>query len=360
MTENEELSELVAAARRGDGEAFGRLSDRFRPELVLHAYRLLGRYDEAEDAVQDTLLQAWRGIRGFEGRASVRSWLYRIATNSCLARRVKDERRRRLVAATAVRDGVAIPVPATVPWLQAVPQDAIEAVAQRDPRPDERLVGRESLEIAFVAALQHLTGRQCAVLVLRDVAGWPAGEVAAQLGTTTSAVNALLQRARRTMRTVLGPDRAEWRRSSPPASEAALVRRYVEAVESGDDEAIATLLAADVLVSHQPHGGNATPEVTWYRGRQTTVDAWAPALHGSMALDLRLVEFGVNNQPAVATYGRLPGTTPHRAFSLTVLRTTGEHITEIVNLSPAQFPALGLPMELPATTVPGRGRERTP
>ncbi|QFU87997.1 RNA polymerase subunit sigma-70 [Amycolatopsis sp. YIM 10] len=358
IDENEDLRELVSAARQGDDAAFGRLVDRFRPELVLHGYRLLGRYDEAEDAVQDTLVQAWRGTSGFEGRASVRSWLYRIATNTCLARRAKDERRRRLLAGTTVRDGVAIPVSATVPWSQAVPQDAIEAVAQRDPHPDERLIGRESLEIAFVAALQHLTDRQCAVLVLRDVAGWPAEDVAGQLDTTASAVNALLQRARRRMRTVLGPDRAEWRRSSPTGDEAALVRRYAEAVESGDDQAIASLLAEDVLVSHQPHGGNAVPEVTWYQGRQTTVDAWAPALHGSMALDLRLVEFRVNNQPAVATYGRLPGT-PHRAFSLTVLRTSGDRITEVVNLSPDRFPALGLPMDLPAKAVAGNERERT-
>jgi RNA polymerase sigma factor (sigma-70 family) len=135
--------------------------------------------------VQDTLVQAWRGVSGFEGRASVRSWLYRIATNTCLARRAKDERRRRLVAATTVHDGVAVPVPVTVPWLQAVPQDAIEAVAQRDPHPGERLIGRESLEIAFVAALQHLTDRQCAVLVLRDVAGWSAKDVAEQLKSST-------------------------------------------------------------------------------------------------------------------------------------------------------------------------------
>jgi RNA polymerase sigma-70 factor, ECF subfamily len=346
VIDDEDLGELVAAAQRGDDVAFGRLVDRFRPELVLHSYRLLGRYDEAEDAVQDTLVQAWRGVSGFAGRASVRSWLYRIATNTCLARRAKDERRRRLIAATTVQDGVAVPVSATVPWLQAVPQDAIEAVARRDPSPDEHLIGRESLEIAFVAALQHLTDRQCAVLVLRDVAGWSANDVAEQLNATASSVNALLARARRTMRTVLGPDRDEWHRRSSAGAEAALVRRYVEAVESGDDEAIADLLASDVLVSHQPHGGNAVPEVTWYQGRRTALDAWAPALHGSMALDMRLVEFWVNNQPAVATYGRLPGTIPHRAFSLTVLRTTGDRITEVVNLSPDQFPALGLPMEL--------------
>lgn len=126
------------------------------------------------------------------------------------------------------------------------------------------------------------------------------------------------------------------------------MRRYVEAIESGDDEAIVDLLASDVLVSHRPYGGNACPEVTWYQGRQTAVDAWAPALHGSMARELRVVEFWVNNQPAVATYDRLPGTNPHRAFSLTVLRTAGARIAEVVNLSPDQFPALVLPMELAA------------
>lgn len=344
--DSEDLDRLVAAAQDGDDVAFGRLVDRFRPELVLHSYRLLGRYDEAEDAVQDALIQAWRGIAGFEGRAKVRSWLYRVTTNACLARRTKDERRRRLIAATTVLEGVAVPVSATVPWLQAVPQAAVEAVAQRDPGPDQRLIGRESLEIAFVAALQHLPDRQCAVLVLRDVAGWSAIEVANQLSSTVSSVNSLLQRARGTMRTVLGPDRESWNRRAAAGPEAALLRRYVEAIESGDDEMIAGLLDAHVLVSHQPYGGNASPDVTWYQGRAAALEAWAPALHGRMALDLRVVEFWVNDQPAVATYGRLPGTATHRGFSLTVLCATADRIVEIVNLSPDQFPLLGLPMEL--------------
>jgi RNA polymerase sigma-70 factor (ECF subfamily) len=354
MTDDDPLSAQVAAAQRGDDVAFGNLVVRFRPELVLHCYRMLGRYDEAEDAVQDTLLQAWNAISQFEGRATVRSWMYRIATNTCLDRRAKDDRRRRLIAASTVREGVAVPLPVTVPWLQAVPQDAIEAVAQHGPLPDDRLIGRESIEIAFVAALQHLPDRQCAVLVLRDVAGWSAGEVAEQLGASESSVNALLHRARRTMRTVLGPERAEWRHRSRDGNEAALVRRFADAIESGQDEAIGALLTSDVLVGHQPYGGNASSEVTWYQGRRAVLDAWAPALHGDLPLDMRLVEFWVNSQPALATYARLPGTAPLRAFGLTVLSISGSRITEIVNLSPDQFPALGLPMELPQSDLPER------
>lgn len=346
MSDNTETADWVEAARGGDDTAFGRLVDRFRAELVLHAYRMLGRYDDAEDAVQDALLQAWRGIADFEGRAGIRSWLYRITTNTCLSRRTTAERRRQILAATTVIDDVAAPVAATVPWLQALPDEIVGAVAARGEDHADRLISRESIEITFVAALQHLPDRQRAVLLLRDIAGWSARETAEQLDTTVSAANAALHRARSTVRTVLGPDRERWPSVEPDPDRGDLLRRYVAAVEAADDAAIADLLTEDVLVSHQPYAGQGTAEVGWYRGRDAVIAAWAPALHGSMALDLRLRPVWVNREPAVASYGRLPGTDVHRAFGLAVLRVADGRVAEVINLATDQFPALDLPTQL--------------
>ena len=169
----------VAAARRGDEAASGRLVDRFRPELLLHCYRMLGSLDDAEDTVQDVFLQAWRGLPGFEGRPSVRTWLYRIATHACLARRTRDRRRYRLLN-SSVTGGMPLPVVMTVPWLQACPDDVINRAAASSPDPASTLVARETIELAVIAALQHLPGRQRAVFLLRDVAGWPARQCATE------------------------------------------------------------------------------------------------------------------------------------------------------------------------------------
>lgn len=346
MSDAAQIAEWVEAARAGDDASFGHLVDRFRAELVLHAYRMLGRYVDAEDAVQDALVQAWRGIPHFEGRANVRSWLYRITTNACLNRRTAAERRRRILAATSVIDGVVAPVAATVPWLQALPDEIVESVAAQGGDHADRLISRESIEIAFVAALQHLPERQRAVLVLRDIAGWSARESADQLDTTVSAANAALHRARTTLRTVLGPDRERWPRVDRDSDHKELVRRYIAAIESGNDTAIAELLSPDVVVSHQPYAGQGTAEVSWYGGRDAVIHAWAPAIHGPMSLALRLIAVKVNGQPAVASYGRLPGTGPHRAFGLAVLRIVESRIAEVTNLSAEQFPVLGLPTQL--------------
>src|SRR5262245_52987286 len=181
------LGSAIAAAQAGDEAAFGRIVERFRPELKVHCYRMLASLDDAEDTVQDVFLQAWRGLGDFEGRASVRTWLYRIATNACLAKRSRTRRRRRLLTQDAARG--AVPIVMSVPWLQACPEDLIDRVAACEPDPASLLVARETIELAFIAALQHLPERQRAVLVLRDVIGWSVQRCAPELRLTPTSVN---------------------------------------------------------------------------------------------------------------------------------------------------------------------------
>jgi RNA polymerase sigma-70 factor (ECF subfamily) len=355
----QDLDATVAAARTGDEEAFGRLVERFTPELQVHCYRMLGSLDDAEDTVQDVFLQAWRALPRFEGRASIRTWLYRIATNACLARRRRDDRRGRLLAASTVADGTAadgtaagvggtaatLPLAMSVPWLQPCPDDLLDRAVARDPDPASALASRETVEIAFVAALQHLPDRQRAVLVLRDVVGWPVERCAEALDATVASVNSALQRARSTLRDRLGAPRDEWPAATGTAAERDLVRRYADALERSDDAALADLLAEDVVVGHQPWaGGNMTDEPAVYGGREFVVEAWAPVLHDPQPLDLRAVPVRANRSPAVATYVRQPGTAEHRAFSLTVLRLDGDgRVAEVANFLPDRFPAFGLP-----------------
>jgi RNA polymerase sigma-70 factor (ECF subfamily) len=333
----------VAAARRGDEAAFGRLVERFRPELTLHCYRMLGSLDDAEDTVQDVFLAAWRGLAGFEGRSSARTWLYRIATHACLARRARDHRRYRLLS-SGTTAGAALPVVMTVPWLQACPDDLIDRAEASDPDPASTLVARETIELAVIAALQHLPGRQRAVFLLRDVVGWPAHQCAAELGLTVPAVNSAAQRARAGLRRRLG-GRDQWpaHPATTPAKRA-LVRRYIDAIETADDAAIAALLHDDVVVTHQPGaGGNQAAQPLCYTGKTAVLAAWAPALHSPQPLHMRLLEAWANRQPGVASYVRLPGTAEHRAFGLSLLRVHNDQITEITNLTAGQAGAFGLP-----------------
>lgn len=356
----DDVDRWVRRAQQGDEAAFGLLVDRFRPELIVHCYRMLGRYDDAEDATQDALVRAWRGLASFRADSRVRTWLYRIATNVCLDRRATDQRRRALLAAGQRQDGTVIPVAATVPWLQMMPDEVLDAVDERQPDHDDRLTSRETIELAYIAALQHLRERPRAVFLLRDVVGWTAAETAAELGTSVSATNATLHRARTTMREVLASDREGWSTSpetgpaEPTASAApvvgdaesqdaaatvAVVRQFARAVENGDTSTLSALLAPNVAVSHQPHGGQPTGETGWYSGRDHVIEEWRPAF----PLDLRMVPLRVNRQLAFACYARLPGTDEHRPFSITVLRLEGERVVEVMSLDPTQFTTLGVP-----------------
>jgi len=275
----------------------------------------------------------------------VRTWLYRIATNACLAVRTRDQRRRRLLAASTVADGVVVPLPMTVPWLQPCPDDLVDAVAARNPSPDSVATARETVEIAFVAALQHLPDRQRAVLVLRDVLGWPAERSADALGLGVAAANSALQRARATLRTQLGAAREDWSPGAPTAGERALVRRYVDAVERADDVAITAVLHDDVVAAHQPGaGGNDSAAPGWYAGVDAVLAGWAPILRGDHAFELRMVEAWANRTPAVATYVRVPGSDEHRAFGLSLLVVRDGRVAEVLTFGADRVPAFGLPM----------------
>jgi RNA polymerase sigma-70 factor, ECF subfamily len=336
---------IVAAARAGEERAFATLVERHRRELLVHCYRMLGSLEESEDLVQETFLRAWRRLDGFEGRSSFRAWLYRIATNACLD--ALDGRARRVLPhdLTAPSDPRAGSPPRTdVPWLQPFP-DRPSAPAETDP--DSAVVARETMELAFLAAIQHLPPRQRAVLVLRDVLGWTAKETADLMESSVASVNSASQRARATMRERLPRGRLDWTTPAEPTEdERAVLRRYMEAVERADLAAVAELLAEDVRTTMPPYP-------MWFEGRANVVaalaagwDASSPAYVGRF----RMVATRANNRPAVAAYVRGRDEPDYRAFAISVLRIEDGRIAEATAFhDPSLFPAFALPTALPAT-----------
>jgi RNA polymerase sigma-70 factor, ECF subfamily len=304
--------------------------ERHRRELHLHCYRMLGSLEDAEDLVQETFLRAWRSRASFgaDGRTELRAWLYRIATNACL-----DALRRRPArvlppdVAAAADPNAPLAPPVDLPWLQPYPTLAEEVVA------------RETIELAFIAAIQHLPGRQRAVLLLRDVLGWSARDAAELLEVTVAAINSALQRAHATLRDRLG-NRAEWARSGARSSEEReLLQRYVEAHERADAEALAALLREDARLTMPPHA-------VWFAGREAIMVAMRQGFEPSFG-HLRTVAAEANGGPAAAHYLRPPGESVHRPLALDVVVVEGGLVTEITSfVSPELFPAFGLPPEL--------------
>ena len=347
---------MVAGARAGDEGAFARLVERHRRELRVHCYRMVGSVEEAEDLVQETFLRAWRHIGRFEGRSTLRAWLYRIATNACLD--ALDGRARRVLppdiepATTEVGAGsgsgpVEMVSRTDIPWLQPLPDRLWEPAADRDEEPDAIAVRRETIELAFIAALQHLPPRGRAVLVLRDVLGWPARQTAEHLGVSEASVTSALHRARSTLRERLPERRADWAAATEPlrAEERAIVDRYGAAIERADLAAVAELLAEDIRASMPPW-------TLWLAGRPAVMaalteswDTGSPEYVGRF----RILPTGANGQPALAGYLKEPGADTYRAFNIGVLRVEGGRIAEITAFhDPALFPAFGLPETAPA------------
>jgi RNA polymerase sigma-70 factor, ECF subfamily len=316
-----------------ESEEFERLTGPFRAELLAYCYRMLGSVQDAEDQVQETLLRAWRGYGGFEGRSSVRTWLYRIATNACL--RALETRARRplpsgLGAPAVDPDAPLAPARPEVPWLQPIP-DARFSPVPADPA--AVVVSRTSMRLALIAALQYLPPRQRAVLILRDVLGWRAAEVAGLLGTSVPAVNSALQRAREH----LAADRpAEDEIGEPDtATERDLVGRYAAAFENADMAGLVALLRADVVAEMPPQPG-------WFRGREA-VGHFFGAYVLARAGDLRMVPTAANGQPAFAAYLRDP-VGVHRAHAIQVLTPTRQGLTRIVSFNdPGLFAMFGMP-----------------
>ena len=313
-------------------EEFTGLTGRFRGELLAHCYRMLGSAEEAEDLVQETYLRAWRSYAGFEGRASVRTWLYRIATNVCLTALERRGRRPLPSGLGGPAEDAETPVVAgsEVPWLQPLP-DALLAGEHDDPA--AVTVSRAGIRLAFVAALQHLSARQRAVLILRDVLEWPAAEVANLLGTTTTAVNSGLRRARAQLAQAL-PAEDELAEPAEP-DRRALLDRFAAALENADVTALAQLLAEDVALE-------MPPALTWFTGRPAVVAFTASQLLTEPG-ELRLVPVTANGQPAFAVYRRDSGTAYH-AHALQVLTVTATGIARIVAFTePGLFASFGLP-----------------
>jgi RNA polymerase sigma-70 factor (ECF subfamily) len=329
--------ELLNAARNGDREAFGRLVEPYRRELHAHCYRMLGSYADAEDALQEALLRAWRGLPRFEGRSSLRSWLYRIATNACL--RAIERRPRRVLpidytSASDPHDGLADPVSEPV-WLEPYPDTNLGLEGPAGP--DARYEQRETVELAFIAALQHLPARQRAVLILRDVLGFSARETAAVLETTPVSVDSALQRAHKTVEERL-PSRTQQQtlRLIGDDELSRLVGRYVDAWERNDVDAVVSMLAEDARMA-------MPPLPSWYRGR----DQVAAFLRGYALADIkrwRLIPISANGQPALAGYlweARTEAFTPYCLYVLTLRERRIEEITAFI--TPETFRRFGLP-----------------
>ena len=344
---------VVAAARAGDEAAFADLVERYRRELQVHCYRMLGSFEESEDLVQETFLRAWRRRDSFEGRSTFRAWLYRIATNACLDFLRRHPRNPRpYQAAPQMHRGVALAPPPETPWLQPYPDRLLDAMAPGDAEPDAAVVARETIELAFLVAIQHLPPRQRAVLILRDVLGWPANETAALLDMSVAAVKSALQRARPTVKDHLPQRRMEWAPSSDPTEEErALLRRYIDAHEQADTAAVAELLREDVLLTMPPHP-------MWFAGRASLIAVTAQVNDPGSSWHLgrwRSLPTRANRQPAVAHYVQHPdapatrdleGDFAYRAQVLDVLRIEDGGIAQITAFEPQMFPAFGLPLAL--------------
>ncbi len=315
-------------------EDFTSVTGQFRPELLAHCYRMLGSADEAEDLVQETYLRAWRSYGGFEGRSSVRTWLYRIATNACLTAIERRGRRPLPSGLGAPGDDPAAPGMAApeVPWLEPLP-DALLASDHGDPA--AAAASRAGIRLAMVAALQYLSARQRAVLILRDVLDWPAAEVAVILGTTTTAVNSGLRRARAQLAQAL-PDEDDVAEPAEP-DRRAMLDRFAAAFENADLTALTELLREDVALE-------MPPMLTWFAGRVDVRRFLASKLFGTPG-QLRLVPTMANGQPAFAAFQGAPGGV-YRAHAVLVLSVTATGIARIVIfLSPGVLRAFGLPPE---------------
>jgi RNA polymerase sigma-70 factor (TIGR02960 family) len=315
----------VGAALAGDGAGFAALVERHRRELHVHCYRMLASFDEAEDAVQETFLRAWRARASFDGSSLFRAWLYRIATNVCL-----DAIRRSARRLTAMHSF------AEVPWLQPYPDALLDEAAPSEEEPESVVVTRETIELAFLATLQLLPPRQRAALIARDVLAWSAADTATLLETSVPAVNSALQRARATMQDHLPERRSEWSAGEPTDAERALLANFIDAHERGD-AALAIAIAAQDLRITMP------PNPFLYDG----IDSIGPLLGRALREgEWRLVPTLANRMPTAASYLRKPGDTVFRAFKFDVLRVRDGRIAEITTFGIELFPAFGLPPTL--------------
>jgi RNA polymerase sigma-70 factor (TIGR02960 family) len=326
---------VLDRARSGDEEAFRDLTDPYRREIQLHCYRILGSVQDAEDLLQETLLAAWRGLDQFEERSSLRTWLYRIATNRCL-NALRDSERRRPESRRDLPQPTRMAEPL---WLEPYPDAMLEEVADTAPGPVARYETKEAIALAFVAGLQHLPPRQRAVLVLRDVLGYRVAEVAEMLDASEASVNSALQRARATLdgRLPASQERAPLPRS---VRERELLAQFAEAFESGDVAGIVGLLTSDALLS-------MPPQPMEYQGRQAIAEFLADRFATHTGRPVALVATRANGQPAFGHYVQDPHAPIKRFFGVIVLTLEGDRIAGLTRFGDsAILPHFGLPRTL--------------
>ncbi|WP_206790501.1 RNA polymerase subunit sigma-70 [Amycolatopsis sp. MtRt-6] len=333
------------------GQDFETLVERHRREIQVHCYRMLGSLADAEDLTQETFLRAWKGRDGFEGRASVRTWLYRIATNACLD--VLARRPRRVLPDQLGPAGEPVgPIEAAdLPWLEPYPDRLLDGAA-----PDDAVIERETIELAYLAAVQYLPPRQRAALILRDVLGWSAKETAALLETSVASANSALQRARATLRERLPARRTEWTVGEPTAEEAALLKRFIAAYEAGDPAAVARLLHEDAQAIMPPY-------TLWFGNRASIAQALSLSLDPASpdcAGRFRMLPVRANRQPAVAAYLRRPEEHDYRWFGVTLLTVEDGAITAMAAFESASAAAFGLPETWPGAHDDHGPAEKTP
>jgi RNA polymerase sigma-70 factor (TIGR02960 family) len=332
--------ELVTRARGGDLDAFRALTEPHRRELQLHCYRMLGSFQDAEDALQDTMLSAWQGLGAFEGRASIRTWLYRIATNCCLnARRAAS---RRPAKAWDV-PGVNPPEPTRlgeVVWLEPYPDALLAGVPDAPPGPDAHVERTESISLTFMRALQLLPPRQVAVVILREVLGFQATEVAEMLDGTVESVNSALKRARATLQqqAALPAPPAPPTAGSP--AEDAIVAKFVRAYEAADLDGVVALLTDDVFMSMPPIPFE-------YQGRDAVADFCGIIFRAGRRFDL--VPTRANGQPAFGSYLRGPQGISH-GVGLVTIALAGDRIRALSRFETTAFPWFDLPRSIPSRT----------
>ncbi len=325
----------------GRQEDFPQATDPFRRELLAHCYRMTGSVHDAEDLVQETYLRAWRAYHSFEGRSSVRTWLYRIATNVCLTA-LEGRGRRPLptgLGAPSSDAGAPLEENGEIPWLEPAPDSVVDADHQVDPA--AVVANRDSIRLAFVAALQHLPARQRAVLILRDVLRWRAAEVAEAMETTTASVNSALQRAHATLeKAQLSEDTV----SEPTPEQKVMLDRYVDAFWRKDIETIVSMLTKDAVWEMPPFTG-------WYQGAENIGRLIGTQCPGGVH-DMVMVPTRANGQPAYALYMRGEEGTFH-PFHLQVLTIGADGVRHVgAFFEPSLFGLFGLPTSLPADTVP--------
>ena len=310
-----------------DEARFAELSERHRRELQVHSYRMLGNLEQAEDAVQEALLRAWRGRASFDGGPGARAWLYRIVTTTCFDILRAAQRRGELVVESI----------ADVPWLQPCPDALLDAAAD----PEGAAIRRETVELAYIAVIQLLPARQRAALLLRDVQGYSAAETASILGITVASVTSALQRARATIAAKVAARDADWSPGEITEADRGLLTAFIEAHERQDPAAGLAVIREDIRVSMPPNPGLFT-------GKEVVAGLMAQAYDRSVFGDWRLLPTAANRMPAAASYLRRAGSDEYLPFKLDVLRTAGGLIAEITTFDATLFDRFGLPPSLPA------------